>query len=284
MFPRGSIHLPASRTQPSGRIRFSQSLHTVSCSSLRLFTGLHTISCGSFCPFAVPLHTVPCGTLHTFAGSQPSSGLSAFARPLSLRPASRSSTIFLHTATSGLCSSLVVFPLATACDSIRPSRVFPCMPTYGSTCPFIVFLASPQRVAAVFPFSSCTQFVTALALLQPCTQLLVAVFVACDLLQQHSLFAIGGFGCARSLSLSPPRTAQHMDTSGTSQSYDSQRMHIVSLAIQRWPPFFTNYQLLDYRQLYVPSCPPSSLGAGSCYKSPLHNHSISSATAYKNPH
>ena len=100
----------------------------------------------------------------------PFCGLPASVRPLSLRPASQPPTIFLHTATSGLCSSFAVFRLATACGSIRPSRVFPCMSNYGNIRPFIVFLASPQpAVLAVSALSSCTQFMAALALLQSCT-------------------------------------------------------------------------------------------------------------------
>ena len=87
-------------------------------------------------------------------------GLPALVRPFSLRPASWPSTI-LHRATSGLCSSFTVFPLATACGSIRPSRIFPCMSTYGNTRPFIVFLASPQpAILAVSALGSICSFPT----------------------------------------------------------------------------------------------------------------------------
>ena len=74
-------------------------------------------------------------------------GLPALVWPLSLRPASRPSTIFLHTATSGPYSSFTVFPLATTCGSIRPSRFFQCMSTYGSIHPSIVFFTSPRPAA-----------------------------------------------------------------------------------------------------------------------------------------
>ena len=140
------------------------------------------ISCGSFRPFAVfsptaalgqhllvivPQHTVLCGILCPFAVSP------------SLRP----SAIILHTATMTFeqCSPFAVYPHATARGSIRPSRVFPRMSTYGSIhLPF----HSLRLSAASCPGSVCSFFLHTVVcgssryfLQSSRTQLLVAVFV-----------------------------------------------------------------------------------------------------------
>ena len=145
-------------------------------------------------------------------------GPPAFAGPLSLRPAYQPPpglSPFCNLLAHSHFWAVFAFHSLPTCHRMWQHSTFKSLSMHIYLWQYPHFHSLPRLSAAGCPgsvcSSSCKQLVAALALLQLCTHLLVEVFVAYDRLQQLSFCAIGGFGSARSLSLSTPRTAQHKD-------------------------------------------------------------------------